>query len=202
MSHVYWTIIGSTAALLTSFGFLPQVLKMWRRRSVGDVSLGTLGQFAVGVCLWALYGWYLRDAVLISANLLTLVTLLVGLALFFRFRRAPAGGILQGALRGAEELGVDPAIAVQKSAKGLMHATYEAGGDLAAVTQLAIAEAFEAAQSADLFMTPEKAVNAAAIGVMEAAREFDEEAANRVRKALSQALDDASLQQTPSVQTA
>ena len=41
MDAVVWTVIRTIAAILTSFGFVPQVRKMWRRRSVGDVSVGT-----------------------------------------------------------------------------------------------------------------------------------------------------------------
>jgi MtN3 and saliva related transmembrane protein len=62
------------------------VLRMWRRRSAGDVSVGTLGQFAVGVLLWTFYGFYLEDPIIIAANLVTLATLIAGLVLYVRFR--------------------------------------------------------------------------------------------------------------------
>jgi MtN3 and saliva related transmembrane protein len=82
-----WTAIGMLAAVLTSFGFLPQVLRMWRRRSVGDVSVVTFIQFTVGVILWTLYGFYIRDAVVVVANLVTLVILAAGLLSYWKFRR-------------------------------------------------------------------------------------------------------------------
>jgi MtN3 and saliva related transmembrane protein len=86
MNELIWPAVGTAAAALTSFGFLPQVLRMWRRRSVGDVSILTLGQFAAGVLLWTLYGFYLDDPIIIVANLITLATLVAALALYVRFR--------------------------------------------------------------------------------------------------------------------
>ena len=86
MDAIVWTMLGTIAAILTSFGFVPQVMKMWRRRSVGDVSKETFFQFTAGVSLWAIYGLSRGDLVLIIANLLTLATLVIGLGLFYRFR--------------------------------------------------------------------------------------------------------------------
>ena len=36
-----WYLIGTVAALLTTFGFVPQVIKMLRTKSVKDISLPT-----------------------------------------------------------------------------------------------------------------------------------------------------------------
>ncbi|NYT21226.1 MAG: hypothetical protein GKC07_05430, partial [Methanomicrobiales archaeon] len=55
-----WLLIGILAALLTMFGFVPQLMKMYRTKSVSDVSLGTLCQFTTGVSLWAVYGFLIR----------------------------------------------------------------------------------------------------------------------------------------------
>ena len=48
MNDTAWYALGSMAAVLTSFGFVPQISKMWRTRSVKDVSPVTLGQFEIG----------------------------------------------------------------------------------------------------------------------------------------------------------
>lgn len=80
-----WYLIGSLAALLTSFGFVPQMVKMWRTRSVKDISPLTLGQLALGVSLWTVYGLHLKDPIIIAANLITLATLLLGLAIYRRY---------------------------------------------------------------------------------------------------------------------
>jgi MtN3 and saliva related transmembrane protein len=78
--------IGIIAALLTMFGFLPQVGKIIRTKSARDVSLLTLLQFSLGVFLWMLYGVHLRDAIIIIANTVTFLTLIVALALYIKYR--------------------------------------------------------------------------------------------------------------------
>ena len=79
--------IGGAAAALTTFAFLPQIIKVLRTKSVGDVSPVTLFQFAAGVALWAVYGIYLKDKIIIAANSVTLITLIILLFLYFRYGR-------------------------------------------------------------------------------------------------------------------
>ena len=64
--------IGSVAALLTTFSFLPQVIKTWRTRSAADFSWIWLLAFAAGLFLWLLYGVALRSFPLVGANSVTL----------------------------------------------------------------------------------------------------------------------------------
>ena len=77
-----WYIIGSVAALLTMFGFAPQVIKMLRTKSVGDLSLPMLFQFSAGVFLWLLYGIHLQDFIIIVANLVTFIILIMAISLY------------------------------------------------------------------------------------------------------------------------
>lgn len=81
-----WTIVGILAALLTSLSYLPQVRKMWRRKSVKDVSHITIYQLLFGCTLWLVYGLSRHDPVIIGANVAADITLLVGLALYYRYR--------------------------------------------------------------------------------------------------------------------
>ncbi len=79
-------LIGLSAAVLTSFGFVPQVIKIYKNRSAKDLSVATLLQFTVGVSLWFVYGLYRHDPILIFANLVTLATLLTSIALYLKYR--------------------------------------------------------------------------------------------------------------------
>jgi len=79
-----WTFIGITAALLTMFGFVPQSIKMWKTKSVKDVSGLTLLQFGIGVTLWMIYGIHLKDFIIIGANSISLTTLLIALGLYIK----------------------------------------------------------------------------------------------------------------------
>ncbi len=82
-----WYLIGSMAAPLTMFGFVPQVIKMFRTKSVEDVSVVMLAQFSIGVFLWFLYGVHLADIIIIIANLVTFVTLITAMGLYFYYNR-------------------------------------------------------------------------------------------------------------------
>ena len=82
-----WTVLGSFAALLTMFGFVPQLVKIYRTRSVQDISLISLVQFCFGISLWVVYGMYLHNPIIILANAVSLSTLVATLALYFQCRK-------------------------------------------------------------------------------------------------------------------
>jgi MtN3 and saliva related transmembrane protein len=82
-----WELIGSLAAVLTMFGFVPQILKMHKTQSVADVSLFMLLQFCLGMFLWLLYGWHIQDNILIVANIVSFFSLLVAIGIFFKYRK-------------------------------------------------------------------------------------------------------------------
>ncbi|MBU1998019.1 MAG: hypothetical protein KKE64_00810, partial [Candidatus Omnitrophica bacterium] len=58
-----WEIVGFSAAVLTMFGFLPQVIKIYRTKSVKDISLLAILQFTLGIFLWLVYGLHLNNPV-------------------------------------------------------------------------------------------------------------------------------------------
>ena len=67
------SILGLLAGGLTTFAFLPQVVKTWKSRSAKDLSLGMFTIFTLGVGLWLAYGILIRDVPVIAANLVTLI---------------------------------------------------------------------------------------------------------------------------------
>ena len=77
-----WTCIGIAAALLTMFGFVPQIIKMRKTKSAEDVSGFTLIQFGIGAVLWILYGTHLGDLIIVGANSISLVIVLTALMLY------------------------------------------------------------------------------------------------------------------------
>lgn len=82
-----WEFVGSGAALLTMFGFVPQILKIYRTKSVADVSLFMLIQFLVGIFLWLLYGIHIQDKILIVSNAVSFSTLIVAIGLYLKYRK-------------------------------------------------------------------------------------------------------------------
>lgn len=85
--NIFWTIIGSAAATLTMFSFIPQIIKVLRTKSAKDVSPVTLIQLSLGVTLWIAYGIHLKDRIIIVANGITLITLIILLSLYFSYGR-------------------------------------------------------------------------------------------------------------------
>ncbi|PIP20965.1 MAG: hypothetical protein COX40_01940 [Candidatus Omnitrophica bacterium CG23_combo_of_CG06-09_8_20_14_all_40_11] len=82
-----WTIIGVSAAILTMFAFIPQIIKIFKTKSASDVSPITLIQLSIGVSLWIIYGIHLKDAIIITANSITLTTLILLLSLYLNYGR-------------------------------------------------------------------------------------------------------------------
>jgi len=77
---------------LTMFGFVPQILKIYRTKSVEDVSLVMLLQFCLGMFLWLLYGWHIQDNILIVANSVSVLSLIATIGLFFKYRKRETQG--------------------------------------------------------------------------------------------------------------
>lgn len=85
-----WELVGWCAAILTMFGFVPQMIKIYRTESVKDVSLFMLLQICLGVFLWLLYGLYIHDRVLIVSNAVSFIILLATTGLYFKYRKNAA----------------------------------------------------------------------------------------------------------------
>ncbi len=84
------SFVGGSAAVLTMFSFVPQIVKIVRTRSCRDVSILTLLQLSAGVTLWIIYGIMRADRIIILANVITLSSLGVIMYLRHRFRNAQA----------------------------------------------------------------------------------------------------------------
>jgi MtN3 and saliva related transmembrane protein len=80
------TILGLSAAILTTVAFLPQVFQTWRTKSAKDVSYVMLITFMSGLFLWLIYGIYLQAWPIILANSTTLALNFVILWLKIKYR--------------------------------------------------------------------------------------------------------------------
>lgn len=75
------------AATLTMLSFVPQIVKSFKTKSVRDISEITLFQLGLGATLWAIYGFHLKNPVIITANLITLLTVVILLVMYIRYER-------------------------------------------------------------------------------------------------------------------
>lgn len=80
-------LTGYVAAILTTFSFVPQLLRVWRTRSVADISLGMYTMYTVGIAIWLAYGIMIMSWPVIVSNFITLIFAACVLAMKIRFGR-------------------------------------------------------------------------------------------------------------------
>ena len=78
------------AGSISAITFLPQVIKTWKSRSAGDISLLTFTFATTSVVMWLIYGIILRDIPIIYTNSLVLICSVIMLYFKFRFRKKPS----------------------------------------------------------------------------------------------------------------
>ncbi|MDO8733917.1 MAG: SemiSWEET transporter, partial [Elusimicrobiota bacterium] len=67
------TILGLTAGTLTTFAFLPQLIKAWKSKSTSDISLGMFVGLCAGILLWIVYGFSIKSFPVIISNAVTFI---------------------------------------------------------------------------------------------------------------------------------
>jgi len=78
-------IVGYIAGTLTTLSFIPQVVRSWKLKETRDLSLAMLLLFALGVSLWAIYGYWIMSLPIIAANSITFLLILFLLWMKFRY---------------------------------------------------------------------------------------------------------------------
>lgn len=64
--------VGLLAGALTTLSFMPQLFRIWRRRSARDISLAALLSFIAGISFWIWYGVSLHSRPIVLFNSITL----------------------------------------------------------------------------------------------------------------------------------
>ncbi len=88
------SVLGLLAGVLTTVAYLPQVVRTWKRKSAGDLSLSMVVCTTLGVFLWFVYGLTIRSMPVIVANSVTFV--LTSTVLVLRLRYGKRGGRAAG----------------------------------------------------------------------------------------------------------
>lgn len=74
MIEDYWvSVLGIVAAALVTSSFLPQIIRGYRTKKLGDVSYWLMTMICVGMSLWIVYGVAKHDFVIIGANVSTII---------------------------------------------------------------------------------------------------------------------------------
>lgn len=61
-------VLGLVAAVLTTSGFLPQIIKTWKTKDVSSLSLPMYLVLCTGMVLWLIYGVLTNSFALVAAN--------------------------------------------------------------------------------------------------------------------------------------
>jgi MtN3 and saliva related transmembrane protein len=77
--------IGYGAAVLTTFSLVPQLARIWRRKSAADISTVMFSLFSFGTLLWLIYGVLSHSMPIALANAVTLAFSVAVLVLKFFF---------------------------------------------------------------------------------------------------------------------
>ena len=80
------SILGFVAGGLTTFAFLPQVIKAWRTKSTHDISMGMVTLTATGILLWFIYGLCLRSLPIALPNFASFILTFTLLVLKIKYR--------------------------------------------------------------------------------------------------------------------
>jgi MtN3 and saliva related transmembrane protein len=68
MNFGYDSVIGISAAFLTTLSFVPQIIKAHHTKRMKDVSRYLMILFTTGAILWIIYGILHNDFVIVGAN--------------------------------------------------------------------------------------------------------------------------------------
>ena len=85
-----WTVLGLTAGMLTTVGFIPQIVKGYRTKRMNDVSLIMPVLLSMGMALWFFYGMILGDVPIMLWNLIALGLNITVIFLIISYRRKQA----------------------------------------------------------------------------------------------------------------
>ena len=79
-------IIGAIAACLTTFSFVPQVIKVIKTKDTSGISLLMYLMSCLGIFLWMVHGLMIKDSALFYANLVTFVLALIVLVYKVKYK--------------------------------------------------------------------------------------------------------------------
>lgn len=79
-------MIGSIAAVLTTFAFLPQVIKVIKTKDTESIALGMYLMQVLGIALWLAHGLIIHDLPLILANSVSFILSAIILAYKIRYK--------------------------------------------------------------------------------------------------------------------
>lgn len=84
---MFWSTVGTIAAICTTVGFIPQIIRGIKTKELRDVSPVMLALLLVGCSLWLAYGIHLKNPIIAFANGFTLSFVITIFMLRFIYKR-------------------------------------------------------------------------------------------------------------------
>jgi len=82
--------VGTAGGFVSAITFLPQVIKIWRTKSVKDISIITLFLLFLNVSLWLVYGILITDYPIMGTNGIVLSMIII--MIYFKYKYRPNNG--------------------------------------------------------------------------------------------------------------
>jgi MtN3 and saliva related transmembrane protein len=82
-----WKIVGIIAAICTTSGFIPQIIRGLRTKRLDDVSPVMCMLLIFGLSLWLSYGIHIEDMIIIVANAFGVLFSIIIISLRFKYMR-------------------------------------------------------------------------------------------------------------------
>jgi MtN3 and saliva related transmembrane protein len=82
-----WTMFGLMAGMLTTVGYIPQIVKGYQTKRMNDISLTMPVLLSIGMALWFYYGMVLQDLPIMLWNFIAVCLNLVVILMILRYRQ-------------------------------------------------------------------------------------------------------------------
>ena len=70
MNEKLVNIMGTIAAVLTTISFLPQAIKTMTTKCTEGISILMYLAYTIGIFIWCIYGYYVRDNILLISSVI------------------------------------------------------------------------------------------------------------------------------------
>jgi MtN3 and saliva related transmembrane protein len=80
-------VVGIVAGSITAISMLPQLIKVVKEKKVENISIGMVITLITGLIFWAIYGFLIKDMIIIITNLFSLLVNFILLGLRIKYRK-------------------------------------------------------------------------------------------------------------------
>lgn len=87
MEYLSWETLGFFAGALTTFGYIPQILRLIKTKKAAGISFPAFGTLGLGMLFWFVYGIAVQAWPVVAANGLSFIFICLVLSLSIKYRQ-------------------------------------------------------------------------------------------------------------------